>query len=131
MANIRIVVVTLTFAVALSYHGAMAEQKSDFLYGTVYIMSLSLPRTVDVCDEKIPGYKARFNKAYSLWRQRNADPITKGKQVVREEAKRLNVDPDVYESKRIDAPRDAISKMPKERAIEMCEGNLRLIEVGA
>ncbi len=120
MTNIRIIV-ALTFTVALSCHGAMAEQKSDFLYGTVYIMSISLPRTVDVCDDK----------AYSLWRQRNADPITKGKQVVREEAKRLNVDPDAYESKRIDAPRNAISKMPKERAIEMCEGNLRLIEAGA
>lgn len=130
MANIKIMVVALTFTVALSCRGVMAEQKTDFLYGTVYIMSLSLPRAVDVCDEKIPGYKIRFDKAYPLWRQRNTEAITKGEGLIREEAKRLNVDPDLYKSKRVDAPRDAIRKMQKERAIEMCEGNLRIIEAG-
>ena len=131
MTNIKTMVVALTFTVALSCRDAMAEQKNDFIYGTVYIMSLSLPRAVDVCDEKIPGYKIRFDKAYPLWRQRNADAITKGEGLVREEAKRLNVDPDLYKSKRVDAPRDAISKMQNERAIEMCEDNLRVIEAGA
>ncbi len=131
MENIRFMVVALTLAVAFSCRDATAEQKADFLYGTVYIMSLSLPRAADVCNEKVPGYKARFDKAYPPWRQRNADAIAKGERVVREEAEKLNVNPDLYKSKRVDAPRDAISKMQKERAIEMCEGNLRLIEAGA
>ena len=131
MTNIKIMVVVLTFTVALSCRGTMAEQKTDFLYGTVYIMSLSLPRAVDVCNEKVPGYKARFDKAYLLWRQRNADAIAKGERVVRDEAEKLNVTPDLYKSKRVAAPRDAISKMQNERAIEMCEDNLRVIEAGA
>lgn len=122
--------VMFTLALALACPGARAEQKTDFLYGTFYIMSLSLPKAVDVCDEKIPDYKIRFDKAYHLWRQRNVDAITKGEELFREEAKRLNVDPDLYKSKRVDAPRDAIRKMQKERAIEICEDNLRVIEAG-
>jgi len=131
MSNTRIKVVMFTLALVLACPDARAEQKADFLYGTVYIMSLSLPRAADVCNEKVSGYRARFDKAYPLWRQRNADAITKGEELFREEAKRLNIDPDLYKSKRVDAPRDAISKMQKERAIEMCEGNLRVIEAGA
>ena len=56
--------------------------------------------------------------------------IAKGERVVREEAKKLNIDPDLYISKRADTQMNAISKMQKERAIEMCEGNLGILEAG-
>lgn len=130
MSNTKIMVVILTLTLTLAGPGGMAQQKPDFLYGTVYILSLSLPRAVDVCNEKNPGYKARFEKAFPLWRQRNMEAITKGEGLVREEAKRLNVDPDLYISKRANAPVDAINKMHKEGANQMCEGNLRVIEAG-